>query len=92
MKERREAMLSVKLDESSLSSPNHVHNLPFPQTLSPLPIDRFRIAHDGTFSFMGREAFDRVFRQWEAAFVYRTGLMEINVYGTSGSDSHTSLA
>ena len=85
MRARFDAIRSGSFSLDSLASPSEVNSLLFPQTFHPLPSDRFRIKEDGTVDFMGREKLREIYQQWDRAFVQRSGLLAINVYGTPGS-------
>jgi hypothetical protein len=85
MKARLESIRAASTTVELLSSPATDTVLPFPQPFGPLPTDRFRIAADGTFSYMGREQLRGIYLKWKEAFVDRSGLLVINVYGTPGS-------
>lgn len=85
MKGRLEVIRTLQSSVDALSSPAQLHSLPFPQAWAPLPTDRFRIADDHTFGYMGREQFKAIFEEWQSAFVKQSGVLTINVYGTPGS-------
>lgn len=85
MKQRFDKIRNGSTQLDSLCSPTQVCALPFPQSFAPLPSDRFSIKADGTFDYMGREKFNDIVKQWDKAFVERSGVLQINVYGTPGS-------
>lgn len=75
------ACSTVKAD--TLCDPEQETKLPFPLSFAPLPVDRFTLSDDRTFSYMGRESFSNVFSLWSKAHS-KQGLSDINVYGTPG--------
>ena len=85
MKQRFQTIRSGATPLGFLCSPTKVCALPFPQSFAPLPTDRFSIKADGTFDYMGREKLNDIYQLWHSAFVQRSGLLLINVYGTPGS-------
>lgn len=86
MKTCLESIRAAGTTVDTLSTPSLETILPFPQPFGPLPTDRFRIAADGTFRYMGREQLRVIHSKWKEAFD-RSGLLLINVYGTPGSVS-----
>ena len=84
MKTLFDGIRSSNISLATLGSSDAVSSLPFPQAFPPLPSDRFRITTGGTFDYMGREKFNEIYQQWHDAFVRRSGLQLINVYGTPG--------
>ena len=82
MKARLKTIQSGTTDLAALSSPLEMRALPFPQSFPPLPTDCFRIKADGTFDYMGREAFAPILHKWKS--LRQARVFMLNVYGTPG--------